>query len=191
MKIPVKVAPMARTAPWSAPVRTMWTAHRLMGLVSAKKVMNNQRRMSTIMKENWPKGKQRLTVDCGSAGWRGPDCSIPCSEGTWGPGCNATCHCANGAKCSPADGSCACTAGWQGARCDQPCPVSIWRYWQELYIIFTLEVVKYVGKPGIKRFILLQDSGERCFVTRLSYAAASLVSDSFLCRIKNKNSLEP
>uniref|UniRef100_A0A3Q4GJH5 Platelet endothelial aggregation receptor 1 n=1 Tax=Neolamprologus brichardi TaxID=32507 RepID=A0A3Q4GJH5_NEOBR len=82
---------------------------------------------------------------------------------TWGPGCNATCHCANGAKCNPADGSCTCTAGWQGARCDQPCPVSIWRYWQELYIIFTPEVVKDVGKPGIKRFILLQDNEERCF----------------------------
>uniref|UniRef100_A0A3Q3B9L4 Platelet endothelial aggregation receptor 1 n=1 Tax=Kryptolebias marmoratus TaxID=37003 RepID=A0A3Q3B9L4_KRYMA len=56
-----------------------------------------------------------------SAGWRGPDCSDPCAEGTWGPGCNTTCHCSNAANCNPADGSCKCTAGWQGAQCDQPC----------------------------------------------------------------------
>uniref|UniRef100_A0A3B4TSE5 Platelet endothelial aggregation receptor 1 n=1 Tax=Seriola dumerili TaxID=41447 RepID=A0A3B4TSE5_SERDU len=69
-----------------------------------------------------------LTVLCVSAGWRGPDCSTPCSEGTWGPGCNATCHCANGAKCNPADGSCTCTAGWQGARsrCSEPCSEGLW-----------------------------------------------------------------
>lgn len=58
-------------------------------------------------------------------GWRGLDCSIPCSEGTWGPGCNATCQCANKAQCHPADGSCTCTAGWRGDLCDQTCPVSL------------------------------------------------------------------
>lgn len=45
VKIPVKVAPMARTAPLSAPVKTMWTAHRSMELVSAKKVMNKEKQL--------------------------------------------------------------------------------------------------------------------------------------------------
>lgn len=64
-------------------------------------------------------------IVCLFTGWRGPDCSIPCSEGTWGPGCNATCQCANKAQCHPANGSCTCTAGWRGDLCDQPCPVSL------------------------------------------------------------------
>lgn len=34
----VKVAPTARTAPWSAPVKTLSTARQLTGLASAKKV---------------------------------------------------------------------------------------------------------------------------------------------------------
>lgn len=57
-------------------------------------------------------------------GWQGPNCSARCSEGTWGSGCNSTCHCSNGAKCNPTDGSCTCTTGWQGPQCQQPCPVS-------------------------------------------------------------------
>uniref|UniRef100_H2T7C3 Platelet endothelial aggregation receptor 1 n=1 Tax=Takifugu rubripes TaxID=31033 RepID=H2T7C3_TAKRU len=55
--------------------------------------------------------------------WQGADCSSQCSEGTWGPGCNSTCLCTNGAKCNPADGSCTCTAGWHGTYCDQMCPM--------------------------------------------------------------------
>lgn len=38
MKIHVKVAPMEKTALWSAPVTTTLTAHLLMGLVFAKRV---------------------------------------------------------------------------------------------------------------------------------------------------------
>uniref|UniRef100_A0A672RSH4 Platelet endothelial aggregation receptor 1 n=1 Tax=Sinocyclocheilus grahami TaxID=75366 RepID=A0A672RSH4_SINGR len=60
---------------------------------------------------------------CACLGWRGLDCSIACSEDTWGSGCNFTCQCANGASCHPADGSCKCTAGWRGASCDEPCPI--------------------------------------------------------------------
>lgn len=56
-------------------------------------------------------------------GWQGAACSAPCPAGTWGAGCNQTCHCANGATCSPIDGGCTCTAGWQGSQCMQPCPV--------------------------------------------------------------------
>lgn len=59
-----------------------------------------------------------------SPGWQGPDCSLPCPSGTWGLNCNETCVCANGAACSPSDGSCACTPGWLGDSCEQPCPVS-------------------------------------------------------------------
>lgn len=51
VKIPVKVAPMARTAPWSAPVKTMWTAHRLMELVSAKKAGEDRTAPSPAPKE--------------------------------------------------------------------------------------------------------------------------------------------
>ena len=38
MRVSVKVAPMGRTALWSAPVRTLSTARRLTGLASAKRV---------------------------------------------------------------------------------------------------------------------------------------------------------
>lgn len=38
VRIHVKVAPMEKTALWSAPVTTTLTAHLLMGLVFAKRV---------------------------------------------------------------------------------------------------------------------------------------------------------
>lgn len=146
VRVNVKVAPMARTALWSAPVKTLSTAHQLTGLASARRVKKYSHRNVMIVKcliawqsmldlltdpwmHDWSKNCEItfyvtwLSVLCVSPGWRGPDCSTPCSEGTWGPGCNATCHCANGAKCNPADGSCTCTAGWQRAHCDQPCQV--------------------------------------------------------------------
>lgn len=53
------------------------------------------------------------------------DCSIPCSSGTWGLGCNQTCLCANGAACDPIDGICTCSPGWRGEHCDESCPVSL------------------------------------------------------------------
>lgn len=61
---------------------------------------------------------------CLSPGWQGLDCSLPCPTGTWGLNCNETCICANGAACSPFDGSCTCTPGWLGDSCELPCPVS-------------------------------------------------------------------
>ena len=61
---------------------------------------------------------------CVCAGWQGVDCSIPCSSGTWGLGCNETCVCANGAACDPVNGTCTCAPGWQDEYCDNPCPVS-------------------------------------------------------------------
>lgn len=57
-------------------------------------------------------------------GWQGVDCSIPCSSGTWGPSCNQTCQCANGAACDPVNGTCTCSPGWREEYCDVPCPVS-------------------------------------------------------------------
>lgn len=60
---------------------------------------------------------------CPTAGWQGLDCSILCSSGTWGLGCNQTCLCANGAACDPVDGICTCSPGWRGEHCDEPCPV--------------------------------------------------------------------
>ena len=60
-----------------------------------------------------------------SAGWHGPDCSTPCPDGTWGPGCNQSCDCAHGATCSAQSGVCSCTPGWHGPRCHQSCPVSV------------------------------------------------------------------
>lgn len=53
------------------------------------------------------------------------DCSIPCSSGTWGLGCNQTCLCANEAACDPIDGICTCSPGWRGQHCDESCPVSL------------------------------------------------------------------
>lgn len=38
MRVHVKVAPMAKTALWSVPVKTLLTAHQLMGFASAKRV---------------------------------------------------------------------------------------------------------------------------------------------------------
>ncbi len=43
MRVHVKVAPMARTAPWSAPVRTSSTVRPLTGLASAKRVKSFHR----------------------------------------------------------------------------------------------------------------------------------------------------
>lgn len=60
-----------------------------------------------------------------TSGWQGVDCSIPCSSGTWGLGCNQTCLCANGAACDPIDGICTCSPGWRGQHCDESCPVSL------------------------------------------------------------------
>ena len=60
-----------------------------------------------------------------SAGWQGVDCSILCSSGTWGLGCNHTCLCANGADCDPMDGACTCSPGWRGEHCTLACPVSM------------------------------------------------------------------
>ncbi|NWZ58543.1 PEAR1 protein, partial [Haliaeetus albicilla] len=57
-----------------------------------------------------------------SAGWHGPDCSMPCPAGTWGPSCNRSCECAHGAACDPQSGTCSCPPGWQGPHCLQPCP---------------------------------------------------------------------
>lgn len=138
----VKVARMARTAPWSAHVKTSSTARPSTELVSVKRVSGEKKSHMTINDNHcltWsPDWWKALLFDqsdvcvCVCAGWRGSDCSAPCSEGTWGPGCNATCHCANGAKCNLADGSCTCTAGWQGAHCDQPCLVNAWMTLQSL-----------------------------------------------------------
>lgn len=61
---------------------------------------------------------------CLRPGWQGVDCSIPCSSGTWGPSCNQTCQCANGAACDPVNGTCTCSPGWRDEYCDVPCPVS-------------------------------------------------------------------
>lgn len=58
-------------------------------------------------------------------GWQGVDCSILCSSGTWGLGCNQKCLCANGAACDPVDGICTCSPGWRGEHCDESCPVSL------------------------------------------------------------------
>lgn len=68
------------------------------------------------------------------------DCSILCSSGTWGLGCNQTCMCMNGAACDPIVGSCSCTPGWRGKYCQLSCPVSVRHY--KLYH-FYLPVVTY------------------------------------------------
>lgn len=60
-----------------------------------------------------------------ASGWQGVDCSILCSSGTWGLGCNQTCLCANGAACDPVDGTCTCSPGWRGEHCDESCPVCL------------------------------------------------------------------
>lgn len=58
------------------------------------------------------------------AGWQGVDCSLLCSSGLWGLGCNQSCLCSNGAACDPMEGTCTCSPGWRGEHCDEPCPVS-------------------------------------------------------------------
>lgn len=65
-----------------------------------------------------------------TSGWQGVDCSILCSSGTWGLGCNQTCLCANGAACDPMDGTCTCSPGWRGEPCDESCTVSLPFNWE-------------------------------------------------------------
>lgn len=52
---------------------------------------------------------------------QGHRCSSPCPVGSYGLNCSSRCSCKNGARCSPVDGSCSCTAGelrwWKGG-CD-------------------------------------------------------------------------
>lgn len=63
-------------------------------------------------------------LHCLAPGWQGLDCSILCSSGTWGLGCNQTCSCTNEAACDPIDGICTCSPGWSGEHCQESCPVS-------------------------------------------------------------------
>lgn len=67
-------------------------------------------------------------------GWQGVDCSILCSSGTWGLGCNQTCLCGNGAACDPLDGTCACSPGWRGEHCNESCPVSYFHLLKSLIL---------------------------------------------------------
>lgn len=130
-RVPVKAAVMGRTAPWSAPATTSSTARPSTAPASAKRVhfyfypRCRPLVVAFIMTPPAPPCDQLKRGCCVHLqGWRGAKCSSPCSEGTWGRGCNATCRCTNGAKCDLADGSCSCTAGWHGTHCEQPCPVN-------------------------------------------------------------------
>jgi hypothetical protein len=48
------------------------------------------------------------------AGWKGVDCSIPCSPPFYGRQCSDTCNCTNSAFCDPALGECYCQLGYRG-----------------------------------------------------------------------------
>ncbi|CAM9906362.1 unnamed protein product [Lampetra planeri] len=52
------------------------------------------------------------------SGWHGPDCSLPCAQGSWGLDCNRSCRCRPPAGCDPASGDCACPPGWRGEACE-------------------------------------------------------------------------
>ncbi|KAH7697441.1 CED-1 protein, partial [Aphelenchoides avenae] len=43
-------------------------------------------------------------------GYGGDDCSAKCPLGHWGPSCQKSCDCENGASCDPVSGKCQCPA---------------------------------------------------------------------------------
>lgn len=48
-------------------------------------------------------------------------CSVSagCPRGTFGPSCESSCQCQNGAACDPVSGACDCAAGWTGIFCEK------------------------------------------------------------------------
>lgn len=46
-------------------------------------------------------------------------CAAGCPEGSFGPGCESSCQCQNGAACDHVSGACTCTAGWTGTFCER------------------------------------------------------------------------
>lgn len=46
-------------------------------------------------------------------------CAAECPEGSFGPGCESSCQCQNGAACDHVSGACTCTAGWTGTFCEK------------------------------------------------------------------------
>lgn len=42
-----------------------------------------------------------------------------CPEGSFGPSCESSCQCQNGAACDHVSGACTCTAGWTGTFCER------------------------------------------------------------------------
>ncbi|PVD23539.1 hypothetical protein C0Q70_16811 [Pomacea canaliculata] len=70
----------------------------------------------------------RLNLKCMDGclpGWMNDICSVPCSEGTFGPNCNETCspNCYYAFKCRRTNGNCkyGCAAGFQGLHCNSTC----------------------------------------------------------------------
>eukprot|EP00118_Oscarella_pearsei_P013888 m.115146 g.115146 ORF g.115146 m.115146 type:complete len:2509 (+) comp37534_c0_seq1:25-7551(+) len=54
----------------------------------------------------------------------GDNCSQPCPANTYGDGCKSECVCAEGATCSPVDGTCNCPQGKWGFKCSLECDCS-------------------------------------------------------------------
>ena len=50
------------------------------------------------------------------AGFIGLQCNEPCQGVTFGPGCNQTCACLNGASCDSVTGKCNCADGFVGTK---------------------------------------------------------------------------
>lgn len=46
-------------------------------------------------------------------------CLSECSANRYGPDCEQTCQCQNGAQCEPRSGRCSCLHGWIGASCQE------------------------------------------------------------------------
>lgn len=56
-----------------------------------------------------------------------PRCQDDCPVGSFGPQCNQTCECQNGAKCHHINGACLCETGFKGPNCQERfCPSGLY-----------------------------------------------------------------
>ena len=56
-------------------------------------------------------------------------CQEDCPVGSFGPQCNQTCACQNGAKCHHINGACLCETGFKGPNCQERfCPPGLYGF---------------------------------------------------------------
>lgn len=79
-------------------------------------------------------------------------CAAGCPEGSFGPGCESSCQCQNGAACDHVSGACTCTAGWTGTFCERgtAAPPGPLRIHGEFALVFIQRAGLTTGSVGSK-----------------------------------------